>query len=53
MDRITLCTKGPVVSFAIHIAKLGWVGPVIEVGVCVGGRVYQVRAKDGVEIGRL
>jgi len=37
---------GPVVSIAIHVARLDWVGPMIEMGVGVGGRVYQVHPKD-------
>ena len=37
---------GSVVSFAIHLATLDRVGPMIEVRVGVGRHVYQVRPKD-------
>jgi len=37
---------GPVVSFAIHVATLDRGGPMIEVGVSVGGRFCQVCPKN-------
>jgi len=40
-----------VISFAIHVARLDWVGPMIEVGVGVGGRVYQVRPTQRCSMG--
>jgi hypothetical protein len=35
-----------VVSFAIHVGKLDLAGPMIEMVVGVGGRVYEVHSKD-------
>jgi hypothetical protein len=35
-----------VVSFAIHVGKLDLAGPMIEMMVGVGGRVYEVHSKD-------
>ena len=38
---------GPVVSFVIYVATpLDSFGPMLDMGVGVGGRVYQVRCKD-------
>lgn len=35
-----------VVSFAIHVATLGWIGPMIDVRIGVGRRIYQIHPKD-------